>query len=353
MGKLHSSQYSRFRFFSTTFNQAVSLLFLVTILGCETASTKDPAPSSAPLTKVTLFLNWYPEAEHGGYYAALVAGYYKDAGLDVEILPGGPEAPVIPQVATGKAMFGVVNADGILFGRAQQAPVVALMAPLQTSPRCLIVHESSGIREFDQLKNMTLAMSNTQAFSFYLRKKVPLDGVQIVPYLGNVAPFLADTKYGQQGYVFSEPYIAKKEGGDPHVLMLADIGFNPYTSLLFTSEKVIKDSPDVAQKMVQASIRGWQHYLESPQSANEYIHQLNPQMELDVLEYGARAIKPLAITPATERDGFGSMTLERWQTLIDQLVECDQLAAGTVKASEAFTDRFLAPTVKADAPEKP
>ena len=83
---------------------------------------------------------------------------------------------------------------------------------------------------------MTIAMSSSNAFSHYLRYKLPLTGVKIVPYSGNVAQFLLDKNYAQQGYVFSEPFVARKEGGDPRVLMLSDLGFNPYTSLLFTHE---------------------------------------------------------------------------------------------------------------------
>jgi NitT/TauT family transport system substrate-binding protein len=319
------------------------LLFAATI-GCDSKSSSPNVEQDSgkqPLTKVTLQLNWYPEAEHGGYYAALVQGYYRDAGLDVTILSGGPETPVITQVATSKVTFGVVNADGIVFGRAEQAPIVAIMAPLQTSPRCLIVHEASGIRDFSQLKNMTLAMSNTQAFSHYLQHKVPLEGVRIVPYLGNVAPFLSDANYAQQGYVFSEPFVAREQGGDPHVLMLADLGFNPYTSLLSTSESQIAEHPDVVRRMTDASIRGWQRYLQDPGPTNTYIHQQNPEMGLEILAFGAETIRPLTESNATKEHGFGTMTTERWQMLIDQMVECDQIAAGAVEPSAVFTDRFL------------
>ena len=214
-------------------------------------------PDTEPLTGVTLQLNWFPEAEHGGYYAALVHGYYREAGLDVKILPGGPDTSVLQQVGRRAATFGVVNADNILFGRAQQAPVVALMAPLQISPRCLIVHESSGISGFDQLRNMTIAMSASNAFSHFLRHKLPLPGVKIVPYPGNVAQFLLNRDYAQQAYVFSEPFVARKQGGDPRVLMLSDLGFSPYTSVLITNDAEVKQHPAVAEKMVIASIRGW------------------------------------------------------------------------------------------------
>lgn len=318
---------------------ALGLLVLL-FAGCGAADTS-VSSADPKLVPVTLQLNWFPEAEHGGYYAALVHGYYREAGLDVRILSGGPETPVVQQVARGAAMFGVVNADNVLFGRAQQAPIVALMAPLQTSPRCLIVHESSGIRGFDDLKDMTIAMSPSNAYAQYLRRKLPLEGVKIVPYPGNVAQFLIDKNYAQQGYVFSEPFVARKQGGDPKVLMVSDLGFNPYTSLLFTSEKVLTDSPDVARKMVAASIRGWAQYVASPEDANRYIHEVNPQMDLDVLAYGAKEIAPLVETVDSRAGGIGTMSLERWQTLADQLVESEQLKPADVNVREAFTTELL------------
>ncbi|MBI3837330.1 MAG: ABC transporter substrate-binding protein [Planctomycetia bacterium] len=335
---------------------AIGLSIGVVQAGCGTSPTKS-TPSDTPasstgaafgggaldrgLTSVTLQLNWFPEAEHGGFYAALVKGYYREAGLDVRILPGGPDTPVLQQVARRAATFGVVNADNILFGRAQEAPVVALMAPLQTSPRCLIVHESSRIRDFNDLKNMTIAMSSNNAFSHFLRHKVSLEGVKIVPYSGNVAQFLLNADYAQQGYVFSEPFVARKQGGDPKVLMLSDLGFNPYTSLLFTHDAQLKEGPEIVGKMVAASIRGWAKYIESPDDANGAIHRANPEMGLDILAFGAQKLRPLVLDPVAEQQGIGTMSFSRWQTLADQLVETDQLKSQEVHVEQAFTTEFL------------
>ncbi len=306
----------------------------------------EPAAQDPTLVEVTLQLNWFPEAEHGGYFAALVHGYYQEAGLNVKILPGGPNSPVIQQVARRSATFGVVNADNILFGRAQQAPVVALMAPLQISPRCLIVHESSRINDFDDLKNITIAMSSSNAFSHYLRHKLPLPGVKIVPYSGTVAPFLLHKDYAQQGYVFSEPFVARKQGGDPKVLMLSELGFNPYTSLLFTHDDHVQEDPQLVRKMVAASVRGWKKYIESPEKANRAIHKMNPAMDMDILEFGATTLEPLVLDGEAEQEGIGTMLHARWQTLADQLVECEQLKPADAQVKQAYTTKFLKPPAK-------
>ncbi|MGE4003805.1 MAG: ABC transporter substrate-binding protein, partial [Planctomycetaceae bacterium] len=298
-------------------------MFLLLIAAASSAGCIGESPQSRtsgqaegqPREPVKLLLNWYPEAEHGGYYAAAVHGYYAEAGLDVQIIAGGPNSPVLERVAGGSVSFGIENADRVLLGRAAQADVVAVMAPIQTSPRCVMVHAATGIRSFDQLTNLTLAISSSAAWAEFLKKNASLRDVRIVPYSGNVAPFLLEERFAQQAYVFSEPYLAEQRGADPHCLMVSDLGYNPYTSVLVTNRKRIESSPEVVEKMVEATIRGWRTYLESPDETNKHIGQLNPQMDQGSLAYGARALKPLCMTDAVPADRLGEMTEKRWRQL--------------------------------------
>jgi NitT/TauT family transport system substrate-binding protein len=244
-------------------------------------------------------------------------------------------------VSGGSVQFGVSTADRVLLGRAQEVDVVAVMSPFQESPRCIIVHKKSGITKFEELKNLTLAISPGGTFSQYLQKKLPLEGVKIVPYPGNVSQFLLDENYAQQAYVFSEPFVAEKEGGDPHSLMASDLGYNPYNSILITTSKTISENPALVQKMVAASIRGWQSYLENPDETNKHINGLNPEMGLDILAYGVKALKPLCITEAVPKEQLGLMTAERWIELASQLVEAEAIDSDTVDPATAFTVQFL------------
>lgn len=318
------------------------LLLVGGLVGCQSSSSTTPetGTESGQRQKVTLALNWFPEAEHGGYYAALVNGHYEEEGLDVEIQPGGPGVPVIQNVATGRVMFGIGNADQVLVGRDKEADVVALLAPLQMSPRCIMVHEKSGIRRLQDLKNMTLAVGSGKAYLEYLKTKVSLENVKLVPYPGSIAMFLKNEDFGQQGYVFSEPFVARQQGGDPHVLMVSEIGFNPYTSLLITRGETLKDQQELVAKMVRASARGWRDYLKSPTAVNEHIHKVNPEMDLASLAYGVEAIKPLCLPADMPAEQLGQMTSERWKTLADQLKEIDWIEAGFDPAT-AFHADFL------------
>jgi len=310
----------------------------VMLAGCESDS---PRQEGRPVVK--LALNWFPEAEHGGYYAAQVHGYYNGHDLEVEIIGGGPDAPVIQRVATGAVEFGVTNADDVLIARSQGAPVVALMAPYQVNPRCIMVHAESGIERIEDIRDMTLALSQRPAFSHYLRKLYPFEGVRIVPYPGNVVQFLSDPDFAQQAYVFSEPFVARKKGAKPRSLLVADVGFNPYASVLISTEETVQQASEVARRMTVASVAGWRHYLQAPGGTNQMINSLNPEMGLDILGYGASESAALVATDVAKADGVGVMALERWQTLASQLEQAGLIEAGSVDPATAFDTRYLPP----------
>ncbi len=302
------------------------LLFALLLAGCG-GDTRDGA--------VRLALNWFPEHEHGGYYAALADGGYEQAGLKVDILPGGPQAPVLARVASGDVAYGVVNADDVLVGRAAGVPVVTLMAPIQTSPVCIMVHAASGFTRIGDVRDVTLAVQVASPYWQFLRRQVAFPGVEVVPYAGTIAEFLRNPKFAQQAYVISEPILAREKGADPRCFLVADEGFNPYTSVLVTSEARLRDDPDGVRRMTEASIAGWTSYLADPKPATDAILAVNPEIGRNTLEKGFEALVPLV-----RGDGvpIGSMTAARWQALAEQLRTIGVLA-NAVDGSTAFVAR--------------
>lgn len=316
---------------------AAACAALVATGGCgrEPRATDDSAP-------IQLALNWFPDAQHAGFYAAEVFGLYQQQQLDVQILPGGPAAPVIQNVALRRVDFAVANADQILMARAQGARVVAVLACMQSSPRCIMVHRESGIRSFDQLRHVTLALGAGKAFAKFLQAELPLENVRVVPYTGSVALFLADKRFAQQAYVFSEPLVARRQGADPLTLMVSDLGFNPYVSCLMTHEDLIDQNPERVRRMVHCVREGWLAYFRNPQPVDERIVAVNPQMDLESLEFGREALRPLVIPDGEDESMIGTMDEQRWQTLCDQLIRLNLLPEGT-DPRPAYTTRFLKP----------
>ncbi|MDG2382429.1 MAG: ABC transporter substrate-binding protein [Pirellulaceae bacterium] len=315
---------------------ATLLLVGCLLVGCQPSDVVEPGAEPT----IKLGLNWFPDSQHGGFYAAQHFGFFADEGLTVKIEPGGPAAPIVQNVGLNRVEFGVGNADQILMAREQQIPVVALMAAMRNSPRCIMVHQETGIQNFSELADVKLALGAGKAFVKFLDEKGVLKHVQVVSYTGSIAPFLADNRFAQQAYVFSEPYVAEENGAHPVCMMVSDLGFNPYSSCLFTNEKLLNENPELVGKVVRAVRRGWQAYLQDPEPVNQLIHAANPDMDLESLKFGATAIAELCLPAHAASDSIGVMDDRRWQTLKSQLVELDFVSQDT-RVDQAYTLRFL------------
>lgn len=339
-------------------------LACVGLIGCESGrSSATPSSTSTPesaqtagdqrtsgpsqsegttgkLQRVELALNWFPEVEHAGYYTAAIEGYYAAEGLDVVIEPGGPAVPVIPRVAAGQVAFAVDNADKLLLLRAQEADAVAVMCPISESPRCLMFHAELGIESFSDLErinDLTLAINTGQPFAKFLQSQVNLDRATIVPYPGNVRQFLLEPRLGQQAYSFSEPWLVGREKQSVKLLMLSQLGFNAYTSLLITRGPLLTQQPELVRRMVRASVRGWQHYLKDPTSTHQRLLAENRELTAEMLDFGYRDIQSL--TSAVKPEHLGHMSPDRWQTLFKQMVACGSLEP-TVEYWKSFSVEF-------------
>ena len=328
----------------------VWIAFTLAISGCSEKSKTEPTvqsqpnanSSDRPLDKVTLLLNWYPEAEHGGYYAAMVHGIYAKHGLNVEIKPGGKTTVVPQELTIGRIQFGVGNADDVLMAREQAAPLVALMAPMQIGPRCIMVREDSGIKSFEELRNITLQIDPARPYVPFMKsKRLLTDNVKTVPYFGTVAQLVSDPRTAQQAYSFSEPLMAEQRGVQVTKLMMSDLGYNPYASVLISTEEYIKSNRDMAARMVKASIEGWEKYLDAPEETNKYILSQNRQgMTEEALAYGVTHLKPLCLPKDFDPANLGLMEANRWIILTQQLQELGMIS-DKVKADEAFSTEFI------------
>jgi NitT/TauT family transport system substrate-binding protein len=220
-------------------------------------------------------------------------------------------------VASKQTEFATTAADQVLIARSRGADVVALFAVYQTSPQGIMVHEARGFNSINDVFTHpgTLAAED-DTWLKYLLSKFPRPKVSIVSYSSGIATFLAQPDYSQQCFVTSEPLLAKREDSDPKTFLIAEAGYNPYTTVLITSGQTIREHPDRVKAMVQACREGWQRYLDDPAAANAMMGRLNTEMDADTFRDAADAQKPLIQPLATV---LGSMTAERWNRLSQQL----------------------------------
>ena len=173
-------------------------------------------------------------------------------------------------------------------------------------------------------------------------RKVPLRNVRIVSYSGTIAKFLVDKDYAQQAYVFSEPVVARRRGAHPHCLMLSDLGFNPYTSVLVTAQETLRERPELVDQFVRASVLGWQDYLREPATTNKEINRIHPDMDVASLNEAAETLINLCLPDGMSPQEIGKMTESRWAVLAAQLIELGLLpASASDTLSEVFTVEYL------------
>jgi NitT/TauT family transport system substrate-binding protein len=271
---------------------------------------------------LTIALNWKPEPEFGGLYAAREQKRFEAAGLDVE-LTGGPGAPVIQMLVAGQVTFGMVNADEVLVARARGDDLVAVFATYQTSPLAIMTHAARGAGSLEELFALggTLAVEPGLPYVQFLEQEYDLSRLKIVPYGYSIAPFLGAPDMAMQCFVTAEPIEARRQGSDPAVFLVADSGYNPYITVLAARGSVVREQPALVRSVVHALRAGWQSYLDDPGPTNAVMHRLNPEMDRESFDLGAAAQRGLIDDEWTRAHGLGSMSVERWRELGAQLVE--------------------------------
>jgi NitT/TauT family transport system substrate-binding protein len=297
----------------------IAVAMLVTVLFAACGKSND---STRP--QVTLQLNWKPEPQFGGFYAAEVDGIYGRHGLNVTITAGGAGAPTIDMIGAGTVPFAIVSADEIVRARAMGNLVVALFTVYQTNPQGIMTRASRGFKTLADIFTHPgiLAMERGLPYSDFLQKKYGFGNLKIVPSpFGDLSLYRSEENYAMQCFVTSEPLAAKKTGIEPQTFLIAESGYNPYTTVLATSESYLKSNPQIVKSMIDAVREGWQAYLADPTKANEYMGGLNPTMDAQTFKDSAAAQKPLIESADTKRVGLGTMTPDRWQMLVQQLVE--------------------------------
>jgi NitT/TauT family transport system substrate-binding protein len=314
--------------------------FLTLGLGQAGAQTK--------LTEVRYGTNWVAQAEHGGYYQAVADGTYEKYGLKVTIVPGGPQA-------NNRMLLPVGRIDFYMGGNMVQAfsaieeniPTVVVAAHFQKEPQVLIAHPGQGFDTFQDLKKSNDILVSKEGLATYyqwMKTEFGFKDEQTKPYTFNPAPFLANKKAVQQGYVSSEPLAIEKAGGfKPVVFLLADHGFTTYATTVEVRREMVEKQPDIVQKFVDASAIGWYNYLYGDNSkANALIKGDNPEMTDEQIAFSIAKLKEYGIVDSGDslEHGIGAMTDAKMKDFFDKMVK-----AGLFKADldyrKSYTLQFV------------
>lgn len=288
-------------------------------------------------TKVTLNLNWKPEPQFGGFYAASLN---KKSSVKFKIQEGGSGTPTVQMLANGQTDFAVVSAEEILISneRNPKNRVIALYAGFQVNPQIIMCHAEKNFRSLQEVfsSNVTLAWQSGLTYAQYLKKRYPPSRIKFVPYTGGVGTFLADPNFCQQGFATSEPLSAEAGGAKVRSFLIADEGFNPYTTVLAVREETLLKKPELVKQVVAAVREGWKDYMNNPTPTNEAMNKLNKAMDLETFRKSAFVQRALVegVGDAV-KNGLGSMTEARWTDLAKELVDL-KIISKVPTAAETF-----------------
>lgn len=302
-------------------------------------SAEETSGNDGELVEVKQLTNWYAQAEQGGQFAAHMMGFYEDHGLNMTIQAGGGGVSNTQLVASGQVDFGMGSTDEILLAREDGIPLVAIAGIFQQSPQALMFHAGQDIEEFTDLNGRDVYVAPGAGFWEFMKGEFDLD-VNEYSYTGDSTMFIDNEEAVSQSYMTSEPYNLEQQGVEVDWLLNGESGFEVYGNLLFTTEEMIAEHPDVVGAYVEASVAGWDYYKDNHEEVQSFIQEYNPEMSTEQLAYSAEALQPLVYGYDAEDYGVGYMTEERWQSVMEILMDIDLLTEEQ-DVSEAFTTEFL------------
>jgi NitT/TauT family transport system substrate-binding protein len=295
---------------------------------------------------VRVVMSWLPDPQHGGYYQAAATGIYAKHGLDVTILPGGPQINSQLMLASGQVDFRVASSSASGFNYVEQnIPVMVIAASFQKEPSILLSHPGVDTLPAMKGKPIELGQQSVDTWWRFLVAKYGFADSQIRPYTFSLAPFLADKNMVQQGYVTSEPYLIERQAGfKPNVFMVADVAdYNSYAQTLEAAAATVNGKADVVQRFVDATIEGWYSYLYGdPTPANVMIKRENPEnTDLDIANsIAAMKERGLVDSGDTTSLGIGAMTDARWKSFFETASRLG-IYPTSLDYTKAYTLRFV------------
>jgi NitT/TauT family transport system substrate-binding protein len=326
------------------------------VTGCSRPadSAKDvvEAPAKTNRHRLTFINDWYPEAEHGGYFAAQLKGYWAELGLDVTIVAGGPNPDIEKKVALDENSLGIVRGDAVFIAAERGLPVIAVNSYFQHDPQGIMVREDSPVRTFADLEDRDLAMQIGNTWFSYLQSKYGLKKTRTRPVTGSVANFVADPNWITQAYPTCEPYYAGKAGVKARMIQISDSGFDPYR-VIIANRKLVAEHPEIVKAFSIGAYKGWIEYCRDPLPIHEHILSVSPTMEAEGLKFSYRKMRELRLIEGDPAKGetLGEVKPERWEAL-HQLLLDHRLIKAPIDRTKVYTGAF-APSKVAVDPQLP
>jgi len=252
----------------------VTLACIVLLAGCGTQA----APTPLPLEPVTLQLQWVTQAQFAGYYVALGKGWYREEGIDLTINPGGPDLVPVDLVSAGRYDFGTTLLADLVVAVQQGKPVVSVAQVQQLNGLLLLAFKSSGIEgpaDFAGKRvGVWLGAWEAQFDAMMAKQGLTTNDFSLVSQGFTMDPFLKRELDVASAMIYNEYYVVLESGvkvEELNIIDYANYGLDFPGDTLFTSRQTLEQKPDLCERMVRASLRGWQYAVDNPEEAADIV----------------------------------------------------------------------------------
>jgi NitT/TauT family transport system substrate-binding protein len=296
--------------------------------------------------KDTMRLEWVIQGQFAGPLVALEKGYYKAAGVDLDLVPAGPDIRPAVTVAQGTDTFGIGHPNQVIAARANGAPLVTVVQFGHRSADTYIARKETGITSIKDMKGHSVGLwfgGDEHEFLAMLHAagidqsdvRIVNQGFDIISWLHKDYEVMQVTRYNELQQVYAEGI--KKE--DLVFLEPGDSGVALVNTGIFTTEKEIKDHPKIVQGVVDATMRGWQEALADPEAAAKIVLKYNPELKLDLQIKQIKAMGDIFCSGVTLEGKFGESVLSEWETAQKVLLGAKLIDQG-IDLEKAFTNQF-------------
>lgn len=281
------------------------------------AATTAPAVAKAP-SKVSFRLNFNPNAEHAPYYLGKKKGFYQNAGIDIDILPGSGSATTAKLVGSGETNFGVAVADAITVGRGQNVPLVSTAVLLQQTPTVLASLQEKNITKPADLLGKKVGV-NTQStvYAFWIAftkvNNIDREKITEISITGSALGPLVAGAFEATGLLLTNEVVTlEQQGKKLNIITYADNGVKSYGQVLFSSEKFLSDNKDLSKRFTAATLQSWQYTMDHVDEAIDALAEAVPETD-KALE--AAKWKPILklIPGASGSTKLGQQSAEGWE----------------------------------------
>ncbi len=327
-------------------NHTRGLLALLACLTLVTACGGEPTtPTARPAKKVSLQLQWVTQAQFAGYYVALDKGWYLEEGIDLTIIPGGPDIVPVDLVASGTRDFATTLLADLVVAVQKGKTVVSIAQIQQRNGLVLVAFKSTGIDEpadfVGREVGVWLGSWEAQFDALIAQAGLTPKDFELVSQGWSMDPFLQKELDVASAMVYNEYHVVLESGVNPadlNIIDYADYGLAFPGDVLLTSREVAQEQPDLCVRMVRASLRGWQYALENPEEAADIVLKYD-ETGVQTRPHQISMMQEIARLVRTTDGSLGKTDLATVQQVADILLQYGVLD-GPVQAADVWNDTF-------------